>query len=234
MEVKKWAGNRMIQAIITGPRQISSTYNIHKMHINGYMTTTPNTIANSEIDNHADTTCFGSNFTAIEFTGEQCEVSPLSKDYESMNNIPVATAATAWDDPTTGETIILVFHQGLWFGNKLPNSLINPNQCRVHGIEISDNPFDKAKPLGIRDETQEIHIPMAFGNSFVSLKTRAPSMDEIKNNRVIEMTSEASWNQPQSENKNTGSSAKKNHQGMYSANSATTPAPNSPWPTCTK
>ena len=96
-----------------------------------------NTIAQSEIDNHADTTCFGVNFTPIYFTNQVCEVSPFSSEYQAMMDIPVATAATAWDDPTSGKTHILEFNQGLWFGSKLPHSLISPNQCRAswsHGF----------------------------------------------------------------------------------------------------
>ena len=105
----------------------------------------------------------------------------------------MASAATAWDDPDTGETTILLFHQGLWFGDSLTNSLINPNQCRMHGIEIWDNPFDTSKPLGITDPLTNTYIPMEFGNSFVFLKTRAPALDEVRNMATIEMTSEAPW-----------------------------------------
>jgi hypothetical protein len=45
---------------------------------NNHNNTTPNKIAQSEIDNHADTTCFGSYFTAIAFTGKHCNVSPFT------------------------------------------------------------------------------------------------------------------------------------------------------------
>jgi hypothetical protein len=45
-----------------------------------------------------------------------------------MKDVPVVTAATAWTNEETGETFILLFHQVLWYGNKLPNSLLNPNQ----------------------------------------------------------------------------------------------------------
>jgi hypothetical protein len=135
-------------------------------------TTTHNTVARSEIDNHADTTCFGSNFTAVHFTGEQCEVSPFSEQYTSLTNIPVASAATAWDDPTTGETIILLFHQGLWFGDSMTNSLINPNQCRMHGIQLCDDPFNEHRALGLKDPVTDKLIPMEFGRSFVYLTTR--------------------------------------------------------------
>jgi len=91
--------------------------------------TKPNTLSNLEMDSHADTSCFGSNFTPISFTGQTCDVTPYTDSYEAMKDVPIASAATAWDNPETGTTIILEFHQGLWFGPKLQNSLINPNQC---------------------------------------------------------------------------------------------------------
>jgi hypothetical protein len=156
-------------------------------------TTTPNTIARSEMDNHADTTCFGSNFTAVQFTGKQCEVSPFSEQYDKMANVPVPSAATAWEDTDTGETTILLFHQVLWFGDDLTNSLINPNQCRSHGIDICDDPFDFNRTIGIIDTLTDFTIPMEFGRSFVYFKSQAPTMEEICDNPHIEMTSGFPW-----------------------------------------
>ena len=71
-----------------------------------------------EIDNHADTTCFGKNFRVISFTSEVCSVSPYLSEYDSVEDIPICTAATAVD-LDSGETIILEFGHGLWFGDRL-------------------------------------------------------------------------------------------------------------------
>ena len=89
-----------------------------------------------EIDNHADTTCFGKNFREISFTSEVCSVSPYLSEYDSVEDIPICTAATAVD-LDSGKTIILEFGQGLWFGDCLSHSLINPNQCRPYGISYA-------------------------------------------------------------------------------------------------
>jgi hypothetical protein len=177
----------------SGPRKISAAYNPNSTNKENEKTT-PDKIVKSEIDNHADTTFFGSNFTAIHFTGAYCEGRPFSDQYNTMPNIPIATAATAWDNPDTGEVVILLFHQGLWFGIALENSLIYPNQSRMHGIEICDNPFDPHRKIGIKDPVNDIEIPMEFGNSFVYLTTRAPTLQEIRNIPPIEMTSDAPWN----------------------------------------
>jgi hypothetical protein len=129
------------------------------------MSTTVDTIARSEIDNHADTCCFGSNFTPLYFTGQVCDVSPFTDSYDAMQNVEVCAAATAWDHPMTGQTYVLEIHQGLWFGTKLPNSLINPNQCRMFGINLCDDPFDPYRKLEIHDPETGVRIPLAMHGS---------------------------------------------------------------------
>jgi len=69
----------------------------------------------SELDNHADTKCFGKNFKVISFTSEVCSVSPYLSEYDSVNDIPICTAATAVE-LDSGETIILKFGQGYGSG----------------------------------------------------------------------------------------------------------------------
>ena len=75
-----------------------------------------------EIDNHADTTCFGKNFRVVSFTSEVCSVSPYLSEYDSLNDIPIFTAVTAVE-LDSGETIILEFGQGLWFGERMEHYL---------------------------------------------------------------------------------------------------------------
>ena len=117
----------------TSRRTVTANKPIVKHNI-GFSTTQPDTIAYCELDSHADTTCFGSNFTLVYSTDQRCDVAPYSSEYKAMEDIPIVGAATAYDDQTTGQTTILLFHQGLWFGNKLDHSLINPNQLRSFGI----------------------------------------------------------------------------------------------------
>ena len=86
----------------------------------------------TEIDNHADTNCFGINFRPMYFTSDVCSVYPFLEEYAHQEDIQICTAVTAYDTDE-GETIILQFGQGLWFGNRMARSLINPNQCRHFG-----------------------------------------------------------------------------------------------------
>ena len=41
----------------------------------------------------------------------------------------------------------------LWFGDLLPNSLINPNQVRAYGIDVNDDLFSSTRQFGINNET---------------------------------------------------------------------------------
>ena len=62
----------------------------------------------------------------ISDTEFMCEVHPFIDTYNSIKQVPVVTAATAYDDLDTGETTILVFPQILWFGRSMKDSLICP------------------------------------------------------------------------------------------------------------
>ena len=80
------------------------------------------------LDIHADTCVAGVNFAICKFDGMTCEVSPYTDSYESMKDVPIFKAATAWTNVETGETHTLYFNQMLWYGGKMLMSLINPNQ----------------------------------------------------------------------------------------------------------
>ena len=103
----------------------------------------------NEIDNHADTICAGPNWKLLELSGEYCSVSPFSADYQPKTNVPIAKCATTYTCPSSGDSIVLVADQVLWFGNKLHCSLINPHQIRSHGFSVCDDPWDPNWALGI-------------------------------------------------------------------------------------
>ena len=110
-----------------------------------------------------------------------------------MTNVPIVTGGTAWDDPLTGTTYILVFHEGLFYGPKLDHSLINPNQVRMHGLGYWDNPFDPSHDLSI-DINESISIPMEFRGTKLSFQSRVPTEEELSNCIHIDMTSMREWN----------------------------------------
>ena len=145
-----------------------------------------------EIDNHADTTCFGKNFRVISFTSEVCSVSPFLAEYDSVTDVPICTAATAVD-LQSGETIILEFGQGLWFGERMDHSLINPNQCRSFGISLCDDPTDPNRKLGL-ELSDDYVVPFTMRGTTCYFLSRSPSMSEIETCRTFQLTDTDTWN----------------------------------------
>jgi hypothetical protein len=76
---------------------------------------------------------------ALQVTGQVCEVQGYLAELGTIKGVPIVQAATAWTNPLTSETIFLVFNQILWYGNRLPILLINPNQIRHNGFCVGDD-----------------------------------------------------------------------------------------------
>lgn len=98
--------------------------------------------ARCELDSHADTCAVASNLIPLSSTGRACNVKPYNaKTYKPDCDIPITSRATAWTCQETGQTYILVVNEGLWFGEKLQNTLLDPNQLRYSGLTEADNPL---------------------------------------------------------------------------------------------
>jgi hypothetical protein len=96
--------------------------------------------AHMELDTHADTCILGKNFVVESYSGRVCDVYAYSSTYDAIKNVAIITGVTAIQDPSTGEVYLLVVHEGLWYGDKMEHSLINPNQLQHFGVKVNDNP----------------------------------------------------------------------------------------------
>jgi hypothetical protein len=83
--------------------------------------------SNCELDSHADTCVAGPNCFVIEYTDQVTNLSSFSNELDTLQDIPIVTAATAHDNPD-GTTTILILHPALYLGNKVENTLLRPNQ----------------------------------------------------------------------------------------------------------
>ena len=72
-----------------------------------------NHTAKCEMDTRADTSCVGSNFRILEYTGQTCDFYPFHSRYKSIKNVPVVQAVTAYDDDN-GNTHLLVLDEVLF------------------------------------------------------------------------------------------------------------------------
>ena len=148
------------------------------------------TLYHTDIDNHADTHCFGKNFRPLHWSNLMRTVSPFLPEYESAENIEIYTAATAWTNDH-GKTFILVFGQGLWFGDRIDRSLVNPNQCRAFGISLCDDPTDTHRALGFH--TDKVLIELFMKGTIATMRTHCPSQEELDTCPFIYLSDENSW-----------------------------------------
>jgi hypothetical protein len=80
-----------------------------------------------ELDSHAETCVMGANCVVLEETGQKVSISASTDAHRTFTNIPIVTAATAYDDTVTGTTYIFIL--------KPPASNQNyPFQQNDHGL----------------------------------------------------------------------------------------------------
>jgi hypothetical protein len=151
------------------------------------------------LDSHADTTCGGPNTAVLELTGEKVNVTPFSEHYAAVPDVPIATIVTVWEDPKNGEAWMLVIHEALYFGDKLTESLLCPNQLRAAGVIVNDTPkqFDASSSHSII-VVDKLEIPLQMHGVISYLDTRLPTEDEIAEYRAglfqsVELTSDTPW-----------------------------------------
>ena len=118
-------------------------------------------------------TLFREKFKPIFWTGHECSVSPFLSEYSEQLHIPICTGATSYT-LDTGEVIILILGQGLWFGSRMDKSLINPYQCRSYGVALCDDHTDTHRSLGIECDAG-IFIPLEMIGSTCGFESRYPN-----------------------------------------------------------
>ena len=175
---------RWIGKIRTSARHVRSTHS-------KVLEPTANTSAANEANMNADTCCLGTNFIPIGFTNRTADVYPYDSDYAPALNVPIVSSATAYDH-SDGQTYILIFHESLYYGQKLSHSLINPNQVRHNGVDFWDNPYDRDHDLSIEPDEGPI-IPLIYSGTKLNFHTRVPTNEELSTCQHIEMTSQAPW-----------------------------------------
>jgi hypothetical protein len=146
-----------------------------------------------ELDTHADTCVLGKNFLLLEYSGRVCDVYPYSDEYQAVKDVPIVSGATAVQDNETGEVYILVVNEGLWYGNRLNHSLLNPNQIRYFGLKVQDNPFD-ATPLHILDPASNVSVALSTQGTTLYANSRVPTQQELSQCQHIVLTSPNPWN----------------------------------------
>jgi len=147
----------------------------------------------AELDSHADTCSLNHTAYIIKYLGKVAEVSGFTPSLNTLQDIPIVKAALAYDEPESGETVILIFNQALYFSNKLPNILLNPDQMRSQGLTVDDCPKHLSRGKSTHSiiiEDENVIIPLCLYNIMSYFNVRIPSAEEIDQCLNIQMTPE--------------------------------------------
>jgi len=149
-----------------------------------------------EVDSHADTCCAGATFKMITDTGCTADVEGFHGNLGKLEGIPIGACYTAIDHPILQETIIGVYHQCLYFGSQMEESLINLNQLCANGLVVDTCPkqYSKGKSLhGIYHEEDDLYIPFRMHACTSYFSSQLPTQKEIAECRQIVFTLEEPW-----------------------------------------
>ena len=157
-------------------------------------------VGRCELDSHADTGCAGADCFIESTRDEMVSVYPFSSESNAVANIPIGTVVYAVDDPETGKTVLLVMHEQLIFGDRLPMSLLNPNQLRSFGVKVQDVPkqFEKSSSHSLEVPRKgqgevALKLPLEMRGIISYFDVRKPSPEELRTCERLECTSEDPW-----------------------------------------
>ncbi len=130
----------------------------------------------------------------MQHTGPQPDVYAYDTSFKPIDNVPIVSGAMDYDDPVSGDTFILVFHESLYYGTTLDHSLINWNQVCAYGIPFgTTNPYDPDHKQSI-DVNDSLQISLQPVGTKLQLYTWVPSSQESQNCEHFQMTSLHTWN----------------------------------------
>ncbi len=145
-----------------------------------------------DLDTHADNTVLGGSCLLIHDTGCRVDVSGFAAALGSIE-LPVVTAAVAYDYPITGKVYILVFYQAIHC-HSMEKHLLCPMQRRINGVVINDtpkfcvhNPDNLAHAIKVDDSMDPVatlHIPLLLRGVISCFNVHCPSTDEFEDEDI--------------------------------------------------
>ena len=145
-------------------------------------------------DSWADTCCAGKHAKVLEFLdGKSVTAHGFGNHLPKTPHLPIATVAYA-HDTAEGETLILVVNNAIYMGDKMTDSLLCPNQCRLNGVEIDTRPSSLCSDTTAQSMTAEGHtFPLQHHGPLPYIHVRHPTSEEIASCQHIELTEKCEW-----------------------------------------
>jgi hypothetical protein len=150
----------------------------------------------TELDSHADQSCVGDNARVLyEWPDSTVEVGPFLDSLGCVRSAPIVTGAVAYDDPSTGKSILLIIHQAILIRG-LENNILCPMQMRHNWVTVNERP-----PIPTREDHAVIipdgnyMIPLSISGVTSYFPSRKPTRKERGWYRVngdyLELTAES-------------------------------------------
>ena len=114
----------------------------------------------TELDSHADTCVVRKNALIVHDYNQKVNVTEYDPKQPTAQSLRIVSAALAFDEPNSGEVIILVLNQAISIPH-LEHKLVSPFQMRLNDVKLNDTPrFLTEKPTY---ETNTLVVPGDFG-----------------------------------------------------------------------
>ena len=146
-----------------------------------------------DLDSHADTCVGGANTILLEPSGNVATVHSFSDERKPFGDIPIGTIATSWTDSETGITYVLCFPESLYFGDRLPTTLLCPNQLRDGGTTVEDIPRQFNPKSSHCITLGPLSIPLMMDGVISYFESRKPTDDELHSCQRYTLTSMSTW-----------------------------------------
>ena len=142
----------------------------------------------------------GKNCCLHSTTGKTVFVPPFSDSYDPIPGIPIGSALTCWTNPDNVESLLIVCNEALFFGEKMPNALLCPNQMRANGVNVSGAPkqFEAALPhcVLVCDHDSEdvfIRISLNLVGVISCFNSNYPSKKDMESLQRVHLTDDNVW-----------------------------------------
>jgi hypothetical protein len=149
----------------------------------------------SKLDSHAYNCCIGNNALVINYHNQIVSVAPFLDPLGTEHEVPIITAAIAYDGLILAQAFILIVHQALYFGDKLSHNLVNPFQCRLNKVQINEcpqvltnRPDDMAHSIIFHKE--QVKIPLRLHGIVSYFPSGQPTMQEYEGCIHLHLTPE--------------------------------------------
>ena len=103
---RKWLPAGRSVASVNTIRRIGSVSENHQQP-------EPGVSAANECDANYNTCSLERNFVVLEYTTSTTDVNAYDKEISPLNDVPIFSWVTAWDDPDSGKTYIIVINEAL-------------------------------------------------------------------------------------------------------------------------